>query len=327
MSRSAVQLVFAISALSFCLLAGCPKQTDQNKADSKPSPQPTESKPLIIAVSYPLEYLTQRIAGTDFDVRCPVPAGQAASTWRPNRDDIQMMQKAEMVVANGVGARFAKWLEMASIPAKKICNSATRGLSIKDFIEIDDVRFTHSHGNLGEHSHPTNCAYTWLNPEIALKQSKHIHDELARRFPDQAAEFAKRFAELTADLKELQAAFASIPQSAEAEFAAVLTAQPELKFFSRACNWDDLHLKWFEPPEAATAKTELEEMLNFVSNRPTIKRNGKTLLLSTYEFPESLLKSIESYKVAVVVIDKLDVRPEKGDYLSVMRENVSKLKE
>jgi zinc transport system substrate-binding protein len=324
MSQGHAQFALAISAISLCLFAGCPKQSSQDQAVPKPS---AESKKLIIAVSYPLEFLTQRIAGSDFDVRCPVPAGQAASTWRPNRDDIQRMQKAEMVVANGVGARFAKWLEMASIPTKKICNSATRGLSIKDFIEIDDVRYTHSHGNLGEHSHPTNCAYTWLNPEIAQKQSKHIHDDLIRRFPEQASEFSKRYAALTADLKELQAAFAAIPQSAEAEFATVLTAQPELKFFSRACNWDDLHLKWFEVPEEATANLELEQILTFASNRPTIKRKGKTLLLSTYPFPESLLKSLAPHNVSVVVIDKLDLRPEKGDYLSVMHENVEKLKE
>lgn len=306
------------------LVCSCQKKG----SDATPENQAAAiQKKLIIAVSYPLEYLTQRIAGPDFEVRCPVPADQPASKWKPNRDEIQMMQGVEMIVANGVGARFEKWLEMASIPTSKVCNSATRGLSLKDFIEIDDVRFTHSHGNLGEHSHPTNCAYTWLHPEMSLKQSKHIMDELSRKYPDQATDFAKRFSELAADLKKLMAAFEGIPRSAEAEFSAVLTTNPDLKFFSRACNWDDLHFKWFDAPDSATAISDLEKYLAGASDRPLIKRAGKTLILSTYPFPEPLLKALESYKVSVVVIDKLDVRPKQGDYLSVMMDNVAKLKE
>jgi zinc transport system substrate-binding protein len=300
------------------------------KSETSPAARNSESsnpQKLIIAVSYPLEYLTQRIAGPDFEVRCPVPADQLASKWKPNREEIRMMQGAEMIVANGVGARFEKWLEMASIPASKVCSSATRGLSLSDFIEIDDVRFTHSHGNLGEHSHSTNCVYTWLHPAMSLKQSQHIADELSRRYPELAAGFAKRFSALSQDLKKLLTAFEGISKSKESEFSAVLTANPDLKFFSRACNWDDVHFMWFDPPDPATATADLEKYLAGTANRSLIKRNGKILILSTYPFPAPLLSAMESYKVTVVVIDKLDRRPKLGDYLSVMNDNIAKLQE
>ncbi len=312
------------SSCFLILFSGC---RSENGSEPGESNEKKSDKPLIIAVSYPLEYLTQRIAGDAFEVRCPVPANQSASEWKPGRNDIQTMQSAELVVANGRGARFAKWLELASIPANKVLNSAYKGLSLTDFIEIEDVVYTHSHGDGPVHSHPTNCAYTWLHPEMALKQSKFIHEELARRYPDQAEAFAGRFAALSNDLNELKAEFDKMAPSADTEKATVLTANPELKFLTRACNWNDVHLKWFTAPDADTFKSELKEKLDKVSTETLVKRSDKTLMISTYEFPGELKTLLEENEITVVVIDKLDVRPTQGDYLSVMKESIAKLRE
>jgi zinc transport system substrate-binding protein len=279
----------------------------------------------VITVSYPLEYLTQRIAGDIVEVRCPVPDGQSASQWKPTRNEILEIQSADLIVANGLGARFAKWIEMASIPANKVCNSAMRGLALKDFIEIEDVRYTHSHGNEGEHSHAVNCAYTWLHPEMAQKQAKIIAEDLKKRYPEHAEEFSKRYTELAADLKKLQDAFDDLNSPGVTEFTAVLTANPDLKFFTRACSWDDVHMKWFDPPSADEAVRELTAKLETVGNRPLISRNGKQLMLSTYEFTDSLKSVMESKNISVVVINKMDVRPTDGDYLTVMYQNVRQL--
>jgi zinc transport system substrate-binding protein len=304
-----------------CLVCGC-----REKPEATPTVKSTgdSAKPLIIAVSYPLEYLTQRIVGDFAEVRCPVPDGQSASEWKPNRDEILEIQSADMIVANGVGARFAKWLEMTSLPANKICNSATRGLALRDFIEIEDVRYTHSHGSEGEHSHATNCAYTWLNPEMAQKQAKYIADDLSKRFPERVEEFSKRYGELAADLKKLQAAFDNLSPG-NAVIAVVITSNPDLKFFTKACGWEDIHLKWFEPPTDKDAAEDLQGKLESVGNRTLIARNGKSLMLSTYEFPDNIKKFLESKGIAVAVIDKMDVRPVLGDYLSVMNENLRQL--
>jgi len=318
--RDICQLVGLLACLLIPLLVSCRQQP--------PPPQPTSSTvtpPLIIAVSYPLEYLTQRIAGENFNVICPVPYDQPASEWKPQRDDILQMQSSDMVVANGVGARFAKWIELAAIPPRKICNSATKGLSLDDFIEVEDVVYTHSHGDLGEHSHPTNVAYTWLHPGMALKQARFIHQDLTRRFPQEKEGFDQRMRELETDLNRLTQRFQQIPQPDDQLLLAVLTANPELKFFSRAAGWDDLHLKWFEPPAKEEAVTELIQKIESAAGRPLVQRTGKTVILSTYPFEGDLAQLADEFELNVIVIDKLDYRPTKGDYLTVMSDNIDRL--
>lgn len=311
-------LVLVLLAFS---LASC---NTPSSSTQQPPPKPVEP-PLIIAVSYPLEYLTERIAGENFRVVCPVPEDQSAADWKPQRDDILQMQSSEMVVANGVGARFAKWLEMAAIPRRKICNAATKGLSLDDFIEVEDVVYTHSHGDLGEHSHPTNVAYTWLNPEMALKQARFICEDLSRRFPEEKSGFDLRFQALEKDLQSLNQRFQQISQSQEELLLTVLTANPELKFFSRAAGWDDLHLKWFETPEPGTAEAELTQKLEMAEGRSLVQRSGKRLMLSTYPFEGDLAEMADRFQLQVIVIEKLDIRPRQGDYLTVMIENLERL--
>ena len=101
------------------------------------------------------------------------------------------MQHAGLVVANGRGAEVAKWLETVSIPDSRLCNSATRGLALADYIAIEDLRMVHAHGPEGEHSHPTMVGNTWLDPAIAKKQSAYIAQELMRVFPERIADSRK----------------------------------------------------------------------------------------------------------------------------------------
>lgn len=311
-------LAFAVLAVS---MTSC---SSPNSSTPEATSAPAEPR-LIIAVSYPLEYLTQRIAGENFRVVCPVPEDQSAAEWKPQRADILKMQSSEMVVANGVGARFAKWLEMAAIPSRKICNSATKGLSLDDFIEVEDVVYTHSHGDLGEHSHPTNVAYTWLHPGMALKQAQFIYQDLARRFPEEKPGFDLRFQALEKDLQSLTQRFQQIPQPQDELLLVVLTANPELKFFSRAAGWDDFHLKWFEPPALDDAEAELKLKLETAEDRSLVQRSGKRLMLSTYPFEGDLALLAERFQLQVIVIEKLDLRPRQGDFLTVMAENIERL--
>ena len=318
-------------------MLGCSKPTSSSTgsaAASNSESSKSEPVPRVVAIAYPLQYLTARVGGEAIEVVYPVPQGELASQWKPTREDILAMQRSDLVVANGPGARFAKWMEMTSIPSRKIVNSATKGLSLKDFIEVEDVLYTHSHGDLGEHSHPTNVAYTWLNPEIALKQAEQIGDKLKTRFPQHSDTFEQNLKRLSQDLEQLKRAFFEIEQPEEEVNLAVLTINPELKFFTRAAGWDDLHLKWFEPPEGVAEgglvgpefREELLEKLAQSASRPMVRRNGKLLMLSTYTLPEGLQQLMDELDIHVVVIEKMDQAPTAGDYLTVTSGNIDQLR-
>ena len=152
-----------------CLHAGCDRPTNNV------SPATADESNRVVAVSYPLQFLTQRIVGASMhqgkpiEVEFPVPSNADPRKWRPDRDVIQRMQSSDLVVANGIGAQYASWLDTVSIPESRLCNSATKGLAIREYVQVDDIRLVHSHGPEGEHSHPMMISQSWLDPAIAKK--------------------------------------------------------------------------------------------------------------------------------------------------------------
>ena len=317
--------------LILALISGCPNfdSSGPNPANLNQSDH-TSHEPLVIAVVYPLQYLGQRIVGDTMTIGCPVPAGQSASHWRPGRDDILQMQRADLIIANGPGAKLATWMDTASIPDAKICNSATRGMSLRDFIAVEDAALVHSHGPGGEHSHSTTVPYTWLDPAMADAQAVYIAQELSRVFPVHAPTFRENLDRLQEDLATLSRQLKSISSSAGDETATVYTANPELKFFTRAAGLKDQHLQWFEAPSAETAATDLANRLSKDDQARVLTVDEKTVLLSTYAVTPELEKSLTKLGVVWVQMDLLDTQPlsdafQSEDYLSVMQKNIERL--
>lgn len=327
---------FLVSIIALFLLTGCEpaveslNQSSNLKSAESASPS---ARTQVIAVSYPLEYLTQRIVGDRVAVLCLVPAGTRGSQWRPTRDDIVAMQAADLIVANGLGATYAHWLETISLPDSKVCNSASRGLGLTDYISVEDIRTVHSHGPEGEHSHPMMVANTWLDPSIASKQADYIAKELTRVFPTHTDVFQKNLAALKSDLWELTKSLAEI-KSANPELKSdekqkksqpeiVFTTTPDLKFLTRGIGWDDQHFNWFDPPSQQQLESDLKKT---IAAKRVIERNGKRILLSSQPLPPTIIAAVEAANMKVILIDCLDQRPLTGDYLSVMRANFEALR-
>ncbi len=306
--------IATLSIWCVCLTMGCMKK------GPAPSRAGIRGKPLsnqIVAVSYPLQYLTQRIAGDSIDVTLPFPDGTIdPQNWRPSREAIGQMQAADLIIANGTGATYANWLTTVSVPDSKIRNTASRGLSLSDYIAVEDVTVVHSHGPEGEHSHPTMVARTWLDPAIAKKQAVYIAAELQAVYPDRAEEFVRHLKMLSDDLDQLSDQIKSIKRT---DAHAIMTATPKLKFFARSVNLGDKHLTWFEPPNAERARSDLKKILEIAQPRPA-------LLLFDGTLPTSELEEIlEENGLTPIAIDLIDRKAESGDFLTQMRANIEAL--
>ena len=104
--RSMIGL-FGLGLISV-ILVGCFQEGGGTRQEKKENP---DREIRVVAVSYPLQYLTQRIVGDLIDVEYPVPQEvDDPSQWRPTRASVLAMQSAELVIANGAGADYAKWL-------------------------------------------------------------------------------------------------------------------------------------------------------------------------------------------------------------------------
>lgn len=294
---------------------------------NRPTVNRREKTNRIIAVSYPLAFLTQRIAGESIVVETPA-SGKNPQRWRPTRDAITQMQSADLIIANGTGATYAQWLATVALPESKICNAATRGLSIRDFIAVDDVTIVHAHGPEGEHSHQTMVARTWLDPGVAMKQATYIAEQLKRVYPELANQFDTNLRGLVADLEDLVTRMSQINSTHP---PTLILASPKLKYFARATGVDDQHLVSMSvamsegqatPAATELAIAELDSLLSeeeFASSPPR-------LILFGNRIPNGDLHAmLEDRNLIAVPIDLIDSQPETGDYLSAMGENIEKL--
>jgi zinc transport system substrate-binding protein len=270
----------------------------------------------VVAVSYPLQFLTERIVGDSIKVEMPVPKEVDPQNWQPTRDAIATMQSADLIIANGNGATYANWLTTVSLPDSKLCFSATRGLSLSDYIPVEDVQVVHSHGPEGEHSHATMVARSWLDPAIAKKQSIYIAERLKNVYPDLSDQFDRNMKTLAADLDELTARMDQLKQE---KSPAVISANPRVKFFTRAAGVNDQHLIWFELPSAEVAKSDLETLL------AKIPEPQPTLILFPNEAPGiELTNVLTDAGLKPVLIDLVDQKPATGDFLTALRANIER---
>ena len=303
--------LFVISLGVWLMVMGC----DESRKDNAQS----KVKPLthrVVAVSYPLQYLTQRIVGDAIQVEMPVSPDADPRNWRPPRDSITNMQSADMIVANGTGASYANWLTTVSLPESKICLSATRGLALADYIAVEDVQVVHTHGPEGEHSHATMVARSWLDPAIAKQQAIYITEQLSRVYPDLADQFDGNLKSLSADLDQLSKLIEVIKQD---EGPTVVSANPNLKFLTRASGANDRHLVWFELPDLKKAKSDLTNMLKEIPDP-----KPKLILFGSQQPGDDLVKELNSLGLTPVLIDLIDRKPDTGDYLTAMKSNIER---
>ena len=142
----------------------------------------------VYVVNYPLKYFAERIGGAHVEVHFPAPADEDPAYWMPDAETISKYQQADLILLNGAG--YEKWVQSASLPKSKLCN--TSAAFAEDYIALEDA-LTHSHGPEGEHAHGGTAFTTWLDPTLAVKQADAVRASLAELQPENADAFQKNF--------------------------------------------------------------------------------------------------------------------------------------
>ena len=329
---------------------GCNNRSGSAK-DSRSRPSDSQPANRIYAVSYPLQFLTQQIVGEEIEVLLPYGQADDRRNSRPAREVIEAMQNSDLVIANGVGARYAKWLALVSLPDSKIVNTASKSLSLKDYIQVKGESIVHSHGPEGEHSHPVMAARAWLDPSLAKKQANYIAKRLKVTYPEMADRFQQNLDGLQAKLDELVETKSSVVELAKAKSPVVFTAGSKFEFLTRAAGLSADPLKAFSRSSdltddqlLAAVKDQLDQ-LRGDQLRAQRDRAGQTqgegesaaaaekqnpalvFIDQQLRLSDELSAAFLSNQVQPVRVDLLDVAPAQGDYISAMRTNMTRIQD
>lgn len=294
-----------------CLIAGA---ACRPAADEGPAPGAADGKsgtPVVYVVNYPLQYFADRIGGERVDVHFPAPGDGDPAFWKPDASTIGAYQGADLILLNG--ADYAKWTATATLPLAK-CAYTTA--AVKD--EYIDAAHSpdHSHGPGEAHSHHGVAFTTWLDPRIATAQARAVRNALAEVLPDEKGALDENLAGLEKDLGELDQQLESIV--GDENQIPLVASHPVYQYLARRYDLNLKSLHW-EPEEFPDEKA-WQEFEKLLADHPArwLVWEGEPLEKTTARLRELGLES--------VVFDPCGNRPDSGDYLSVMRENLSGLK-
>ncbi|MEE9193398.1 MAG: zinc ABC transporter substrate-binding protein [Thermodesulfobacteriota bacterium] len=270
-----------------------------------------ETKVQVYTVNYPLKYFAERIGGELVEVYFPAPSGVDPVYWFPGADVVREYQKADLILLNGAG--YAKWIKKATLPRSKLVNTSK---SFKDQYLYIQNSVTHSHGTGENHSHGEIAFTTWIDPELAIKQSEEIKNSLIKILPDNNEVFEANFSSLKNDLikvdnslKDIFAKYSDIP---------LIASHPVYQYLQRRYQINLKSVHW-EPDEYPNPEQwlELDKIL---------KEHPASLMIWENEPLPEIKEKLLEMKIKSVVFNPCGNTSEEGDYLSVMKRNIYNLK-
>ena len=277
------------------------------------TPTHSNNQPSIVTTSYPLEWVTREIAGDEYAVNFPAGASGQPDRWRPDRKTIAEIQAADLIISNGVAAPYANWMKTVSLPSAKVVETASQGMSLSDFISVQDIQIVHSHGPEGEHSHPTMVSRTWLDPVMLIKQANYITQQLCKQRPEKAKQFDANLASVTTKLQSIT------PELPPEPTVPVFSATPELKFLTRATGINDLHFNWNENTTLVQAEAD------FAEKKPALAPEFILFPQGLEALAERLKPLLQQRKLEPVFVDMLDKAIANRDFLKRLSDNFAKM--
>jgi zinc transport system substrate-binding protein len=272
---------------------------------------PSSARMLVYTVNYPLAYFAERVGGDAVAVQLPAPAQVDPAFWKPTPEIIAEYQGADLILANGAG--FAQWISQASLPRRKLVDTSR---SFRDAYLPSEKTSVHQHGPGGEHTHGETAFTTWLDPKQAIAQTREIETTFAKRRPEDRPGFASRADAFVIELERLDcelaatlAAFADEP---------LLASHPVYPYLARRYGLDLHSVTW--EPDRDPGDTSWETFDTLLSEHPAHWMLWESTPL------ESTREKLAARGVGVIVFETASNRPARGNYLSVMDENLRELR-
>jgi zinc transport system substrate-binding protein len=204
------------------LMAGCSKST--------PTPN---SKPILLVSIAPYKFLTEEIAGPDFDVETVVPSAANPHSFEPTSHQVTKMGRS--VVWFRIGEPF----EGKILPILMQRNPELVTQDLRDGLQLI------------EEGHELGCKHCsmdhfdrhiWLSPTLAQEQSAMIERVLSKEFPERKEIFQENLKKLRERLVALDGEIKEILRPVEKR--TILVSHPAFGYFCKDYNFVQLSVEY-----------------------------------------------------------------------------------
>jgi len=285
-------------------LGACGEQVSE---DSRHEHQ--TSKLQVLASNYPLYYFASAIGGDVVNVQMPDIDGDPAM-WVPGATDFPQLQAADLIVINGAG--YESWLAFTSLDTDRLLDTTE---DIQDLLLPIENATLHQHGPEGEHSHKGTAFTTWLDPQIAIEQSRVIARGLSALVPTESEVFKARLALLEKRLDELDRSFEQAFSNMNDQ--PLVFSHPVYQYLQRRYGLNGVSLHW--EPDAEPSASAWIEFQKILQQHP-----AAIMLWEEVPLPP-IAARLSELGVQSIVFRTASNRPGQGDYFNVLSGNAKAL--
>jgi zinc/manganese transport system substrate-binding protein len=252
--------------------------------------------------------LAKMALGDAAHIESIIPAGVDVHTFEPSPSDVEKIQSADLIIANGLG--LDGWIgSLIEAAGKGEADTLLLGEGLdqdSDWIYLSNAE---TPGTFDPH--------IWLDPKGAVLYVQRIADHVSRNAPDLeqriAATSADGIAKINAIDADLAVAFAAI----DPDQRKIVTMHDAFGYFARAYEIEIVGVAVASPGQDPSAQ-EIRALID------AIRSAGVTALFSEVQLPSKVLDQIAAETGATVLqdlySDALGASPA-DSYLGVMRTN------
>lgn len=268
--------------------------------------------PQVYAVNYPLAYFAERIAGASIHVVFPAPPDVDPAYWSPSADIIADYQQADLVLLNGAG--YAAWIQRATLSKSRLVDTSA---ALADRLIPVDNALTHTHGPSGDHSHRGNAFTTWLDMDMSVGQLRAVFNELVHLRPDKEPEFREGMRELESELRNLDKRLKDVAERIGDR--PLVFSHPVYQYLERAYALNGESVHW--EPQEMPGDDQWRELSVLLT------RHAAGWMIWEGEPLPDVVNRLRSMGIESIVFRPCGKRPDQGNFLRVMLENVMALEQ
>jgi len=290
----------------------------------------SEAKPIVSVSTFSLYEAARMVAGDALDVRSIVPLGSDAHMFSPNPAQVAEISGAGLFVYNGAG--FETWAEAL----KNTIPSSTKTVDMSQYVALqknkEEHHDEHAHEENGDDAHDHeehdhHGAYDphyWLDIDNMIKMTQTLDAEFSKLLPAKAEQFHKNAAAYIAELQKLKTEYAT--GLAECKNRTLISNHDAFGYLTHANNLENISVIGLSSDEQPSAKTVAHVV-------ETLKEHGmKTIFfeeLINDNVAQTIAKETGAKAVALQPLENIseDELKSHQTYLSIMRENLKKLRE
>ena len=252
--------------------------------------------------------LAKMALGDAAHIESIIPAGADVHTFEPSPSDVEKIQSADLIIANGLG--LDSWIQsLIDAAGKGEADTLLLGEGLDQESGWVYLSNAETPGTFDPH--------IWLDPKGAVLYVQRIADHVSRNAPDLAQRIAATSADGITKINAIDADLAVDFAAIDPDQRKIVTMHDAFGYFARAYEIEIVGVAVASPGQDPSAQ-EIRALID------AIREAGVTALFSEVQLPSKVLDQIAAETGATVLqdlySDALGASPA-DSYLGVMRTN------